>query len=122
MKTLAILAYGVVLAAGVGATLATAKAPEPAPPADQKREQVCLQPALIQSTQVKDNRTIIFRMRNGDVWENRLVANCPGLKSPNLFWTQVVPQNRICSFRQPITLQLTGQVCWLGAFTLVKSD
>lgn len=119
MKTLAIMAYGAALAAGVAMTLATATAPVLAQSPGEPGS-VCLEPSKIHFTRVKDDKTIIFQMRNGDVWENTLVARCPGLKAFNQGFAQMVTTNRICSFQQRFVSIITGQFCRMGAFTRVK--
>jgi len=39
----------------------------------------CILRSSISSTEVIDNQTIDFKMRNGDIYRNRLPNNCPGL-------------------------------------------
>jgi hypothetical protein len=119
MKTLAIVTYSAALAAGI--SLALVSAIKPVRAQNPGEPSVCLEPMQIRSTEAKDEKTIIFRMRNGEVWSNTLVARCPGLKSINGGWTQQVTFiNRICSYRQRIFLNVIGQSCRLGAFTRVQ--
>ncbi len=118
MKTIAIMAYGAALAAGVAVALASATVPVQAQSGGSPSS-VCLDPQQIRSTQIKDNKTILFQMRNGDVWTNTLVAECPGLKSGQSI-SQMVTTNRICSFRQSFSSNFSGAMCRLGAFTRVQ--
>lgn len=118
MKTMAIVAYGAALAAGVIVALASATAPVQAQSGGGPGS-VCLDPQQIRFTQIKDNKTILFQMRNGDVWTNTLVAECPGLKSGQSM-TQMVTTNRICAFRQSFSSNFSGAMCRLGAFTRVQ--
>jgi hypothetical protein len=111
------MAYGAALAAGVAVALASATMPVQAQ--SGAAQGVCLDPQQIRSTQIKDNRTILFQMRNGDVWTNTLVAECPGLKSGQSI-SQMVTTNRICAFRQSFSSNFSGAMCRLGAFTRVQ--
>jgi hypothetical protein len=119
MKRLAAVTYGAALAAGIALALASASAPVLAQSPGEPGS-VCLEPNQIRSTQVKDDKTIIFQMRNGDVWENTLVARCPGLKAFGQGIAQMVTNNRICSFQQRFVSAITGQFCRMGSFTRVK--
>lgn len=76
---------------------------------------VCLNVRDIQRTEAPDDRTILFHMRDGKVWRNRLRQNCPSLKfSP---FTQELHTDLICSNQQVIHVALTGDNCALGEFT-----
>lgn len=81
---------------------------------------VCLNVTEILTTQPTDARTIIYRMRNGDVWRNDLAYPCPDL----VFFSgggyvQKSHTDWICGNHQTITTQ-TGSVCRLGRFTRVS--
>ena len=99
----------ILLLAGVISADATA-ATDPALP------RVCLNLREIQSTQVPNDRTMIFYMRDGKVWQNRLRTVCPMLSvSP---WTQVIHgPDVVCSNEQFIHVTQTGDNCVLGDFT-----
>jgi|SwirhisoilCB3_FD_contig_51_4282908_length_1432_multi_11_in_0_out_0_2 hypothetical protein len=74
----------------------------------------CIQPHLIDHTQVVDSKTILFHMRGGKIWQNNLPVSCSGLK---LHGFVVRGQdNQICG-GQGISLVETGSVCMLGKFT-----
>jgi hypothetical protein len=76
---------------------------------------VCLYVSNIQRTETPDDRTILFHMRDGKVWQNRLRQNCPSLRfSP---FTQQLHTDQICSNQQFIHVALTGDNCALGDFT-----
>ena len=70
-----------------------------------------------------DDRTIIFHMRNGDVWRNDLVNTCPGLRlSGGYNFTPTNPgTDEICSNLQSIRLKSNGFICMLGDFTRLPS-
>ena len=42
---------------------------------------ICLNVTEIRSSQAVDNRTIVYRMKDGKVWRNTLAAPCPELMS-----------------------------------------
>jgi hypothetical protein len=76
---------------------------------------VCLNASEIQRTEVPDDRTIIFHMRDGKVWRNSLRTVCPMLKvSP---YTQKLNGDLVCSNQQFIHVTLTGDDCVLGDFS-----
>ena len=83
-------------------------------------DKVCLNATEIMNTQAVDRRTILYRMRDGKVWRNRLVADCPTLVGfGNGAFTQVAHTDFICANSQLIKTQ-SGNVCRLGAFTRVN--
>jgi hypothetical protein len=81
-----------------------------APPAT-----VCLNVNNIQRTEVQDDRTILFHMRDGKVWINTLRRVCPMLKTSP--YTQVLHNDQVCSNQQFIHVTQTGDTCALGDFT-----
>ena len=77
---------------------------------------VCLSARNIQRTEVQDDRTILFHMRDGKVWINRLRQVCPMLKTSP--WTQVLHgADQVCANQQFIHVIRTGDTCALGEFT-----
>ena len=103
----------------VAALLAVASAPAYAQASATRPANVCLNVRDIQRTETPDDRTIIFHMRNGKVWTNRLRTVCPMLKvSP---FTQVLHSgDLVCSNQQFIHVMLTGDDCALGEFTAMS--
>jgi hypothetical protein len=81
---------------------------------------VCLDPQYIDNTQATNSRTILFRMKNGEVWRNDLARPCPDLVSQPGGFSQLVHVDRICANVQEITVNATGMVCRLGEFTRVS--
>ncbi len=100
----------------VAALLAVASAPALAQAAATPPANVCLNVRDIQRTETPDDRTVLFHMRDGKVWRNRLRTVCPMLKvSP---FTQVLHSgDLVCSNQQFIHVMLTGDDCALGEFT-----
>ena len=110
MKLIAPLAGAAfVLASAAG----VAQSPAPAPAT------VCLNTRNIERTEVQDDRTILFHMRDGKVWANRLRQICPMLKTSP--WTQVLHGggDQVCANQQFIHVIQTGNTCSLGDFTPV---
>ena len=79
---------------------------------------VCLQTYRIDHTDVLDNSTIRFVMRDGTRYLNRLPAKCPGLYlDPRGFsYTAIPGSDEICSNLVTITLNTSHAPCLLGAF------
>jgi hypothetical protein len=92
----------------------SAPAELPAPPASSS---LCINVRNIQRTEVQDDRTIVFHMRDGKVWQNRLRRICPMLKTSS--YTQVLHSDQVCANQQFIHVTQTGDTCALGDFTLV---
>jgi hypothetical protein len=79
---------------------------------------ICLNTTEIANTHAVDSRTILFRMRDGKVWRNRLAAPCPDLVAQGGGgFSQYAHTDYICANTQRITVVSTGQVCRLGEFT-----
>jgi hypothetical protein len=88
--------------------------------AEASSGKVCLNASQIQRTEVPDDRTIIFHMRDGKVWRNSLKTVCPMLKvSP---YTQKLTGDLVCSNQQFIHVTLTGNDCVLGDFSPLPSE
>ncbi len=105
----------------VMALLATSSAPAFAQAPASRPANVCLNVRDIQRTETPDDQTIIFHMRDGKVWSNRLKSVCPMLKvSP---YTQVLHNgDLVCSNQQFIHVNLTGNDCVLGEFAPVTAQ
>ena len=115
MKTSAKIIFGAAALAGSITAFLSVPAVQAQPQPDPNN--VCLDPQDIRGTQAIDARTILFRMRDGTVWRNTLIAPCPWLVTHANGWTQVVKNDRICANQQQITINDTGNVCRLGGFT-----
>jgi len=105
MKAIVLATALAMLAAG------TARAETSAPPGGH----VCLWTYLIDHTQTVDPRTIVFHMKNGDAWTNRLAVPCRGLMFHGFAY--VTRDGSICDNMQSIMVLQTHEVCMLGAFT-----
>jgi hypothetical protein len=76
----------------------------------------CINPTRIQEQKVVSNDEIQFTLAGGEVWSNRLVRSCPGLKSQGGFSWEVTG-TMVCSNRQSIFVLDVGTPCQLGEFT-----
>lgn len=76
----------------------------------------CLRTFNIRNTTTPNDKTILFHMNNGDVWQNDLKGTCSGLTF-NGFRYDLNPPDEICGNQQIIHVLRTHAVCALGAFT-----
>jgi hypothetical protein len=110
-----------ILIAIIGAILSvTAANADDAPvrtaPSTAQTRNVCLWTYQIDHTSVPDENTIVFHMKGGEIWVNKLVSMCPGLKFYG-FGYDVHGPSEICGNQQSIRVLKTGAVCLLGPFT-----
>ena len=107
-----------------GCAASTSETPAPtqtAPVAATGPEQMCVLVQSIRSTQVRDDQTIDFFMRDGTVLRNTLPARCPQLGFERAFsYSTTIPQ--LCSVDIITVLVQAGRVrqgasCGLGKFT-----
>lgn len=80
--------------------------------APQKR---CLQIARIYRSEIVDDGTILFHMRDGTIWRNRLPRRCYGLRMQGGFG-YVTPLDRLCDLDLIQVLEGSRSVCGLGRF------
>jgi len=74
---------------------------------------VCLRTELIDHSRVKDDRTILFTMRDKKVWAAKLLGHCTDLKSNGFAYEPEQPP-QICSNLQTIHVLRTGAACMIG--------
>lgn len=77
----------------------------------------CLQISRIRQTKVVDDKTIIFQMRGGVDYENRMANRCPGLRAYRSFG-YAPTANNVCDL-DTITVFENGRrgaTCGLGKF------
>jgi hypothetical protein len=84
----------------------------------------CIELSRIDSTRVRDDRTIDFRLRGGGVYRNRLPAECPGLAFEESF-SYRISTGRLCSVDLIVVNRsgggLAGPSCALGAFQRIET-
>ncbi|MBV8799744.1 MAG: hypothetical protein JOY77_00635 [Alphaproteobacteria bacterium] len=89
------------------ATSALAQAPE------GKSGSTCLRTVLIDRTKAPDDRTLLFYMKNGAVYQSTLPANCPQISIYGFSYV-ATPPDQICGNLQTIRVIRTGAMCLLG--------
>jgi len=95
---------------------------------DFDREPVnCILASRIDQTKVIDERTVVFYMRGGDVYRNRLSIDCPRLVREKRFSYQL-RTNRLCSVDYISVLERwgssirEGMACGLGLFYPITEE
>lgn len=95
---------------------------------DFDREPVnCIIPSRIDRTKIIDERTVLFYMRGGDVYRNRLAYACRQLVKEKRFSYELVT-NRLCSVDTIFVLEYWGTElrpgvpCGLGVFYPITED
>ena len=85
----------------------------------------CITRSSIRSTDVIDDQTIDFEMRNGDIYRNKLPNKCGGLRFEEAF-SYKTSTNRLCSVDIIHVLSQTGGqldtrgACGLGKFQQIE--
>lgn len=106
----------------LGASLAQAAEPAaaPAPKAEAPKTVDCLDLIQIDRTQVLDDQTILFHMKNRKIWKNTLPYRCPqlGFEKAFKYKTSI---GRICNVDMITVLHtgggiMEGATCGLGTF------
>ena len=83
---------------------------------EARKANVCLAPAWINNTEIVDDNTILFKMKDGKMWKNTLQDKCFGLKIEGGFAYEVRGDS-ICGNQQIIHVLRTHSICSLGEFT-----
>ncbi len=78
----------------------------------------CLQVDRIRETEIVDDSTILFHMRSGKTYRNKLPYECNGLRFEDGF-AYATSINRLCSV-DTITVLRRGTTCGLGKFELIQ--
>jgi hypothetical protein len=80
---------------------------------------LCVNQRDVISTDSKDGKNLIFRMRDGRTLVNHLQGTCNDLKFNGFVWV-LHGTNDICENAQSLRVLQSGQVCVLGRFEEVK--
>jgi hypothetical protein len=108
-----LLAFSAAVSALLMAGPASAQTDKPAPGAS-----VCLRNFEIDHTESPNDKTILFHMRNGDIWRNDLKSPCPGLSVHG--YAERLHTDMVCANSQIIYVLQVGNSCVLGDFTRVS--
>jgi hypothetical protein len=76
----------------------------------------CLESRDIVSSNSKDGKVMVFKMRNGQTYVNHLQGSCPDLKFNGFVWVLRSGDTKVCERQQSLRTLQSGQVCMLGAF------
>lgn len=82
-------------------------------------EKRCLRIARIDRTQIVDDQTLLFHMRNGDIWRNRLPQKCYGIRMQGGFG-YATSLDVVCDLDILQVLGGSRSVCGLGRFELYE--
>ena len=77
---------------------------------------VCLPTSQIDHTDIVDDSTIVFYMRTGKPYVNKMSMPCANLKTEDGFAYET-DEPQICSASQTIRVARSGNFCELGQFT-----
>ena len=76
----------------------------------------CLRTRDIVSTDSKDGKTLVFKMRDGRTLVNHLQGICPDLKFEGFAWVVRGGTEEVCENEQSLRVLRSGEVCVLGKF------
>jgi len=76
----------------------------------------CLRTRDIVSTDSKDGKTLVFKMRDGRTLVNHLQGICPDLKFEGFSWVIRGGIDEVCENEQSLHVLRSGEVCVLGKF------
>jgi hypothetical protein len=93
-------------------------------PLPTKNASICIPSYSIDHTDIPDDNTIIFTMRDHTVYKNTLAYTCTGLRLDTRGFTYEATDpgsDTICSNLVTIHLNTDHNVCQLGEFTKVST-
>jgi len=76
----------------------------------------CINIRDIDSSQSKDGRIMVFKMKDGTVLVNHLQGFCPDLKYMGFAWQMPSSDTHACERQSTFRVLQSGQICTLGAF------
>ena len=79
-------------------------------------EKICLDTRKMVTSDSKDGRTMLFRMRDGSTYVNHLQGYCPDLKFTGFVWRLQAGDTKVCEFEITFSGLQSGQSCTLGKF------
>ena len=79
-------------------------------------EKICLDTRKMVSSDSKDGRTMLFKMRDGSSYVNHLQGYCPDLKFTGFVWLLHSGDTKVCEFENTFSVLQSGQSCTLGKF------
>ncbi|HVZ28322.1 MAG TPA: hypothetical protein VG798_06660 [Rhizomicrobium sp.] len=79
-------------------------------------DNVCIDSRDIVSSNSKDGKTMVFKMRDGRTYVNHLQGACPDLKFNGYVWVLHGGDTKVCEREQTLRVIQSGQICTLGKF------
>ena len=79
-------------------------------------EKICLDTRKMVSSDSKDGRTMVFKMRDGNTYVNHLQGYCPDLKFTGFAWQLHGGDTNVCENENTFSVLQSGQICSLGKF------
>jgi len=76
----------------------------------------CLDTRKMVSSESKDGRIMVFKMRDGTTWVNHLQGYCPDLKFMGFAWRLQAGDTNVCENEQSFQVLQSPEVCVLGKF------
>ena len=84
---------------------------------------VCIDTRQIASSTPQDKGSVLlFKMRDGTQWRNKLQGSCPDLTFNGYSWTVRNGDNTVCENQQSLTVLHSGETCTLGKFEKVAQS
>jgi hypothetical protein len=77
---------------------------------------MCIDSRDIVSSNSKDGRTMVFKMRDGRTLVNHLRGVCSDLKFNGFVWRLQSGDTQVCENTQSLQVIQSGQICVLGKF------
>jgi hypothetical protein len=77
---------------------------------------VCLDTRKMVSSESKDGRIMVFKMRDGTTFVNHLQGYCPDLKFTGFIWQLHAGDTNVCEHENTFSVLQSGQSCTLGKF------
>ena len=81
--------------------------------AQNVKRPVCLRSIDIDHTKTPNDHTILFFMKDGQIWSTTLRSDCPELMF-NGFAYGPTPRDRVCANMQTIRVLKSGAICEIG--------
>ena len=79
-------------------------------------EKICLDTRKMVSSDSKDGRIMVFKMRDGSTYVNHLQGYCPDLKFTGFIWHLPAGDTKVCEKENSFSVLQSGQNCTLGSF------
>jgi hypothetical protein len=84
-------------------------------------EKICLDTRKMVSSESKDGRTMVFKMRDGRTYVNHLQGYCSDLRYTGFVWQLPSSDTSVCEFQNTFQVINSGQSCTLGKFDPVTT-